>query len=262
MRPMSAPFPPELVPSFPPDSKPAPPRDADDRLLALLQKALGHELPNQLIAVQGLARLLDAEARDRLGDDGRDYLHRLSAAAQRAHEMIHSLADLIRALRAPRSALRVPVPDVVREAAQEVNLLFPDCRFEYHFPQYGPFLTVPATVLRQVALHLLRYACQSAATNPAAVDTGAREASAGVEFWVRDAGPVLTADQQQKLFEPFACRDHQVVGFGLGPMLARQIVDSWGGSVTVQADAARGNTFRVSFPPFAAPSASREQENA
>jgi signal transduction histidine kinase len=259
---MSAPFPPELVPGFPPGPKPAPPRDADDRLLALLQKALGHELPNQLIAVQGLARLLDAEARDRLGDDGRDYLQRLSAAAQRAHEMIHSLADLIRALRAPRSTLRVPLQDVVREAALEVNLLFPDCRFEYHFPQHGPFLTVPTTVLRQVVLHLLRHACQSAGTNQATVETGARESPTGIEFWVRDAGPGLTADQQRKLFEPFACRDHQGVGFGLGPMLARQIVESWGGSVTVQSDAARGSIFRVSFPPFAAPSASREQEHA
>jgi signal transduction histidine kinase len=261
MRPMSALFPPELVPSFPPGSKPIPPRDADDQLLALLQKALGHELPNQLIAVQGLARLLDADARDRLGDDGRDYLQRLSAAAQRAHEMVHSLADLIRALRAPRSTLRVPVADVVREAALEVNSLFPDCHFEYHFPQYGPFLTVPVTVLRQVVLHLLRHACQSAASR-AVIETGAREAAAGVEFWVRDDGPGLTADQQQKLFEPFACRDHKGVGFGLGPMLARQIVESWGGSVTVQSEAARGSTFRVSFPPCAAPSARREQEHA
>lgn len=151
MRPMSAPFSPELVTSLPPGPKP-PQRDANDRLLALLQKVLGHDLPNQLIAVQGLAQLLDADAGDRLGDDGREYLHRLSAAAQRAHETIHSLADLIRALRAPRSVLRVPVPDVVREAAQEVNLLFPDCRIEYHFPQCGPFLMVPATVLRQVVL--------------------------------------------------------------------------------------------------------------
>jgi len=259
---MTAPFPPELVPSIPLGPKSTPPRDADDRLLALLQKALGHELPNQLIAVQGLARLLDAEARDRLGDEGRDYLERLSTAAQRAHEMVHSLADLIRALRAPRSTLRVPVADVVREAALEMNSLFPDCRFEYQFPQHGPFLTVPATVLRQVVLHLLRHACQAAGTNRATIETGAREAPTGVEFWVRDDGPGLTAEQQRKLFEPFACRDHQGVGFGLGPMLARQIVDSWGGSVTVQSEAARGNTFRVSFPPCAAPSASREQEHA
>ncbi|MBL8800116.1 MAG: HAMP domain-containing histidine kinase [Planctomycetia bacterium] len=230
----------------------------DDRLLALLQKALGHELPNQLIAVQGLARLLDAEARDRLGDDGRDYVQRLSAAAQRAHEMTRSLADLIRALRAPRSALRVPVAEVLREAAQETQVLFPACRIDHHFPQHGPFLTVPATVLRQLALQLLRHACQAASPHGGAVAVGAREAAGEVAFWVCAGGPPLSVQQQQQLFEPFACREQAGAGCGLGPLLARQIVDSWGGQLGVQSEAARGTTFRVGFPL----GVGREQEHA
>ena len=70
-----------------------------------MQKALGHELPNQLIAVQGLARLLDTET-ERLSDDGKEYLQRLGAAAQRSHEMVRALADFLRALRAGKISLK------------------------------------------------------------------------------------------------------------------------------------------------------------
>ncbi len=75
------------------------PHDSLDDLLALLQKALGHELPNHLVAVQGLARMLEMEQAERLDDEGKDYLRRLAAAAQRAHELARSLADRVRAER-------------------------------------------------------------------------------------------------------------------------------------------------------------------
>ena len=42
-----------------------------ERLLGCFQKALGHELPNQLVALQGLARLIEMEQADRLDEEGR-----------------------------------------------------------------------------------------------------------------------------------------------------------------------------------------------
>src|SRR5437899_1008822 len=38
-----------------------------ERLLACFQKALGHEMPNQLVAIGGLLRLLELEEGERLG---------------------------------------------------------------------------------------------------------------------------------------------------------------------------------------------------
>jgi hypothetical protein len=66
------------------------------RLLAVLEKALGHDLPNQLIAVQGLARLLEQDHGERLGAEGRDYLGRLAAGAAKAHALAADLATLVR----------------------------------------------------------------------------------------------------------------------------------------------------------------------
>src|SRR5208337_4745167 len=137
---------------------PPQPRANLDALLAILQRALGHEVPNHLIAVQGMARLLELEESERLGPDGRDYLQRLSAAAQRAHGQVRALADFIRALRSQAPAAPVSLPDVVREAATEVNQLFSGCSIEYHFPEHGPYLRMPGTALRQVVVSLLRNA--------------------------------------------------------------------------------------------------------
>src|SRR5438552_1922652 len=75
---------------------PAPPRAAE-RVLAYMQPALGHDLPNLLVAVQGLLQILELDERDRLSSDGRDYLRRLSATTQRAQALVRMLKDLGRA---------------------------------------------------------------------------------------------------------------------------------------------------------------------
>src|SRR5688500_10101431 len=67
-----------------------------DGLLEILRKSLAHDLPNQLVALQGLARVLEMEEGDRLGPDGKDYLRRMAAGAQRAHANIRSLAEMVK----------------------------------------------------------------------------------------------------------------------------------------------------------------------
>src|SRR5262245_32158836 len=57
-----------------------------ERLLACFRRAAGHDLPNQLVGLQGLLHVLELEEADRLSADGRAYLQRLVAAARRAHE--------------------------------------------------------------------------------------------------------------------------------------------------------------------------------
>lgn len=225
------------------------PPESLDRLLSLLQKALGHELPNQLIAVQGLARLLEMETGGQLSGDGKEYLQRLSAAAQRSHEMVRALADFLRALRAGKPLTKVSVPDVVRESAAELNVLYPGRTVVYAFPECGPFVLVPAAVLRQIVGHLLRHALQAGTPDSGArIETGARRQETTAQLWVRDNGPGLPAEQQQKLFEPFACRDNSLPGFGLGLVLARQLAENWGGSIAAQSEAGQGTTIAVTFP--------------
>jgi signal transduction histidine kinase len=230
----------------PADPRPQP-SESLERLLSLLQKALGHELPNQLIAVQGLARLLETEA-DHLSDDGKEYLQRLAAAAQRSHEMIRALADFLRALRAGKPGTRVSVADVVRESAAELNVLHPGRTVSYDFPETGPYVLVPAVVVRQIVGHLLRNALQAGSPEDRVrIEVGARQTENTVELWVRDNGPGLSAEQQQKLFEPFACRDNALPGLGLGLVLARQLAENWGGAIGVQSEAGQGTTISVKF---------------
>lgn len=80
---------------------------------------------------------------------------------------------------------------------------------------------------------------------PPQIELGADICEPGwVRFWVRDNGPGLTAEEQERLFAPFE-RLHQVrtEGHGLGLSIVRRIVEKLGGRVGVisQAPACGGS---------------------
>src|SRR5437870_1875703 len=84
-----------------------------ERLLACYRQAVGHELPNQLVAIQGLVRVLEFEEGARLSAEGRDYLQRLAAAAQRTHALLRTLAAIGRVGREPVGPEPLALADVV-----------------------------------------------------------------------------------------------------------------------------------------------------
>lgn len=91
---------------------------------------------------------------------------------------------------------------------------------------------------------------------------GCREAGEGVEFYVRDNGPGVPADELPRLFDKFfrGRGAAQQSGTGIGLHLARSVVASHGGSLTACNRVGGGMEFKVWLPdvPMAACD-SREQ---
>src|SRR5262249_3270267 len=109
------------------DYRPSADRTADridrerlSQLAACYQLFVGHELPNTLVSLQGLARLL-AEQGERLDDGGRSLLDRLAVLAQRADVTSRRLAEFGRLLREPAVGHPIDPAEVIREAVAEIN---------------------------------------------------------------------------------------------------------------------------------------------
>jgi signal transduction histidine kinase len=230
-----------------------------ERLLECFYQAVSHELPNHLTALLGLLHLLRMEEEQHLGPDGREYLRRLIAGAQRMRNLVHALAELSRVARAPSPAEPVPLIETAREAATEVNTLFSGRAIDYAIPESGPVLALSRLSLRQVLVQLFRNAVQAAVPECSPrIEVGARELPHEVEFWVADNGRGLPPEWQPRLFEPFALRDPAGSGNGLGLFLVRQLVEHWGGTITVRSDLGRGSVFTLTAPRASAASSPPE----
>src|SRR5436309_577081 len=121
-----------------------------ERLLRCFQMAHNHELPNHLVAIQGLVRLLKLEMATQMDEGCQEIFSRLEAAAQRTNEVIRALAAAGRVgsdacARAPTS-----IEEAAREAGAAVNQLFPRAVLEYHFPVEPLIAILETSALNQV----------------------------------------------------------------------------------------------------------------
>ncbi|MCD6302888.1 MAG: response regulator [Anaerolineae bacterium] len=145
----------------------------------------------------------------------------------RAGELIHSAVEAVRGL-FERKGLSVEV-----EIADENLPLFVD-----------------ATRIRQVIINLLGNAGRF--TEQGGVVVSLQRSGDEAIIAVRDTGPGIPAEEQQRLFEPFyqaqsLLRGHKG-GTGLGLSISKRFVEMHGGRIWLESVVGQGSTFSFSLP--------------
>jgi two-component system sensor histidine kinase KdpD len=218
--------------------------DTGQSLLACFQEALGHQLPNRLVAVQGLARLLEEESAG--GDEGRAVVGRIATLSEETHRLVRTLAEIGRLCRDARSPPAGDPVEAAREAGATLAVLFPGAILGYDFPEGLPAVIASQLSLSRALLELLRNAAQASPT-PVPIEVGGRATAEAVEVWVADRGRGLPEGPAGRLFEPFH-RGGTSSGPGLGLFLVRQLVACWRGVLLVHSEAQQGSRFTLRIP--------------
>jgi two-component system, NtrC family, sensor histidine kinase KinB len=101
-----------------------------------------------------------------------------------------------------------------------------------------------ALVLGNLVSNALRYAPEGSQ-----IQLGAEEREGAVRFWVRDGGPGLSREHQQRVFDKFfRGPGAKGPGVGLGLYIAREIVQAHGGEIGVESAPGQGARFWFTLP--------------
>lgn len=172
--------------------------------------------------------------------------------ARRLADLISDLLDLVRieSGQAGLSFEPLMLDEVLRRAVDDHVQAHPSASgaVTVEVPPDAEVLADPAAV-RQVFANLLSNATRYA---PGPVKIVARPRGGSVRIEVRDEGPGIAPEHQQHLFERFyrvdAGRSRDAGGTGLGLSIVRELVDTLGGRVGVEANTPTGSVFWVELP--------------
>jgi signal transduction histidine kinase len=181
-------------------------------------------------------------------------LEKASLAGTRLERLIDELLDVSR-ITAGRLQLE-PAPMQLDELVREVVDRFLD-----QAASSGCVITVEAEPvvgtwdrarIDQVVSNLVANALKYGRGQPVEVAVGAKNGSAVLR--IVDHGIGIAAEEQQRIFERFerAVANRDFGGFGLGLWIARQIVETSGGTIEVASAPGAGATFTVRLPRGAA----------
>jgi two-component system, OmpR family, sensor histidine kinase KdpD len=220
-------------------------RQADAAKTVILH-AVSHDLRSPLTAIRTAAAGLKDEGTS--AEERASLIEAIEDEADRLTRLIGNLLDLSRieagALH-PRTDW-VDLLDVISTAASGVGKPGSHLRLQIELDGELPLVRADASQLERVFSNLIENALRfSPPDQPVRITGGTGRGK--VTIRVVDRGPGVPVSQREAIFKAFHTGDSRE-GAGLGLAISKGFVEANGGELRLQADAADGTAFAVSFP--------------
>ena len=233
-------------------------RHADDAKSTFLSN-MSHDIRTPMNAIMGFANIAAAHIDD--PQKVRDSLDKIMASSNHLLQLIGNVLDMSR-IESGRIILEESWVSL-REIVEEVtDLMKPEILSRQHEYEFRVSENVPDYVLcdrlrvTQLLLNLLSNAVkytpkQGRIMLSVSVGFGAPSGYSSLVFVVSDTGIGMSRDFQKRIFEPFERENNstvsKVMGSGLGMPICKGIVDSMGGSMTIDSVQGRGSVITVNL---------------
>ena len=232
-------------------------RQSEDRMRRFVADA-SHELRTPLTSIRGYAELFRHGAVTEAGGVQR-LVRRIEDEAARMGLLVEDLLLLAR-LDQQRPLQQAPVDllDVVSDVAADARMLAPDRSVDLDVTgDQPPVVLGDEPRLRQVMTNLVSNALTHTPDGtPVTITIETIGPATGAPGWVRlgvrDAGPGLSPDERERVFERFyradRARTRAAGGTGLGLSIVAALVAAHGGRVGVESQPGQGSIFTVDLP--------------
>jgi K+-sensing histidine kinase KdpD len=235
----------------------------NEQLKAALLDALTHNLRTPLTSIKAaVTALISADvwrpASELSGEQLRELLQVIDEESDRLNRFIEGLSTTDSAAPAPPIHLRaVGVAEVVRSGLHRAETVTRDHRLVVRVDEQLPALSVDAASITEVIYILLDNASKYAPPGTIITVDAATHDTHFVRIRVCDEGPGIAPELRERVFDKFfrvparESHDPNRGGIGLGLPIARRLVETQGGRITIETPPSGRGTAAVIVLPIA-----------
>jgi signal transduction histidine kinase len=211
-----------------------------------LAAGLAHEINNPLEGMNNYLTLLEDEIRSERPDSALEFVAKVREGVRRAAGVTRRALTFAEPGQKPTS--RVEVFQVMRDTVEFVkgNSLFREIEVNLKTAEGGLFVKGNPVTLSQAFLNLLLNAAEiQGGKGIVEIGFGADDETGSVLVTVADAGPGISEDRLDRIFEPFFSGRGST---GLGLSICRTIIEQHGGEIRAANRPFGGAVFTVRIP--------------
>jgi PAS domain S-box-containing protein len=217
---------------------------------------VAHDLRAPLRAMKGFATLVIEDAGGRLGPEERDYLDRITVAADRMDALVQGLLAYSRLSRDTFVPEPVDLEAILRDIQEQLGPELQACGAELVVEPSLPEVLGHAAGLRQVIANLVSNAAKFVPPGrPPQIRISCEARGDRVRLRVDDNGIGIAPADRSRIFQVFEKLHDPATypGTGIGLAIVKRAVEKMGGSVGVESQPPEGSRFWVELPRAAHP---------
>ncbi len=212
--------------------------------------SVSHDLRTPLRGIDGFSQVLLDEYSVALGKEGKEYLHRVRAAAQRMAQLIDDMLNLSKVTRIEMRRERVNLSAIAQDVAAELSRTQPERKVVFVIAQ-EVIVTGDGRLLRVVFENLLGNAWKFTSARPEArIEFGIEKKLGETVCFVHDNGAGFDMKHADRLFGAFQRlhTDEEFAGNGIGLATVQRIIQRHGGRVWAEGQVEEGAIIRFTLP--------------
>jgi signal transduction histidine kinase len=214
-------------------------------------RSVAHDLKSPLAVMVGYADFLMTIFSEVEPAEALAMLAKIKQTGQKMSHIINDLLLLAGVLKTEPTIAPLDMAQVVGQARQRLELMIQEYQGELILPAQWPAALGYGPWVEAVWVNYLSNGLKYGGQPPRLTLGAAPEGGGQVRFWVKDNGPGLSPEEQQRLFNEFT-RLHQssATGHGLGLAITRRIVEKLGGQVGIESAgvSGQGSVFYFTLP--------------
>ena len=214
---------------------------------------LSHDLKSPIFAVDGFSELLVTDYLAKLDEEGQDFLKRIRSSAQYMKRVLDDMSHMVKLLSRPTARRATPLREIVEEVILKYNFLIEEGGVRVDVPADLPTVNVDPEKIREAIGAIISNALffTERPKGEREVKIEATRDGKNVRFCVRDNGLGIDPRYAQQVFElggVSKLEKSRGGGPGYGLYMAKRIIESHGGDLTVESTLGEGSVFCFTIP--------------
>jgi len=217
-------------------------------------RAVSHDLGAPLRNISGMASMLLLKNRAQFDDEIIRRLERIQKNVQTETDLIAELLELSRIKSRRQKIERVEIDAMIRELRDLFESDLRSREIELTIDTPLPALNCERARIRQVFQNLIDNAIKYMGGDEREVrevHVGCQRSAADAQFYVRDTGIGIGAEELDKVFCVFRrgrnAATQNVPGKGVGLASVKSIIETYNGSIWVESQVGQGSTFKFTI---------------
>lgn len=206
---------------------------------------VSHDLKSPLRSIHSLLSWIKEDNSDEFSEETLGYLNLIEGKVEKMDHLIQGILTYS----------KVETDDEVNDSI-DLNEVINNCIKIIHIPENTkviienelPIVKADKFRMQQLFQNIISNAVNYIDKPEGLVSVGHTEDAESYTFYVKDNGPGIAKENQEKIFKIFQSFTNHESSTGIGLSIVKRIVDNYKGTISIESELNRGTTFFIKLP--------------